>query len=164
MKTKVMMVAGLIIGLFACSEDSVTSLSPVWGIEFSSPGTADLASGMISKGQSASKDSYFVDRAQLQTISQEDYKLTLVFTSGDSLEFMISKRIAGESFQFPEVEGQNSLVYSNFNSSRLTLKESTLTIQPKRGENKVYATLDIHTAEGDFTGTASKIPLIGVLH
>jgi hypothetical protein len=64
-------------------------------------------------------------------------------------------------YLFPGDQTGNRLVSATFNGNALDLAESSISIQPDQGDNKLHIITNMHTYNaGDFSGTLSRIPLL----
>ena len=159
MKTTLLFLVGLTLVLGACSTEE--TLSPIWGIDFSSENTSSFAMGSVDQYKAETKTSYIVKSAKLQCAGEANFTLTYSFESGDVLEVTVVKEKVGQTYQFPGVEGENRLLKAVFNGQVLNLTNSKVVIQPRTEENKLATTAVLQTAEEVvFDGTIARVPLL----
>jgi hypothetical protein len=159
MKPKLMLVLGFVVSLFACN-DEVRTLT-VWGIEYSNLSAISAAAGTIDQQIAGPQITHVVSEAYVTSVGSNDYEVMFGFTSENSLRLIIARHTNDDAFAFPGEVGENHLLYAIFNEDTLTLDASSVIIQPSPGENKLTATIDLHTQEaGNFNGTVSSIPLV----
>lgn len=146
--------------LFACSTEADRD-SPMWGIDFSDASTAEFAMGSVDKQVANTKVTYIAKSGTLTPVGENLYKLAFAFESGDKLEITITKKVQSYNYTFPGVESENQIVSALLNGEVLSLKESTLSIQPRSEENKLLTITTLHTLNaGDLNGTVGRVPLV----
>ena len=163
MKTKVLFLIGLLTLLFQCStEEDVTKKSPLWGVEFSEESTATFVQGALEQQNAGPIVTYIANAGALrQTDVVGVYAISFTFENGESLELSVTKKTADFNYHFPGVESENQLISAIFNGGVLDLKESAVSIQPHKEENKFHIITNMHTLNaGDFNGTLTRIPLL----
>ena len=159
MKTKLLLLVSLSVFLGACSTEE--SLSPQWGIDYSSESTSSFAMGSVDQYQAESKTSYIVKMANLRSAGDDIYSLSYTFESGDALELRIVKRVPGSDYTFPGDAEGNQLLSATFNGQSLRLVDSKVSIQPRTEENKLATATKLQTSEEVvFDGTIGRVPLV----
>lgn len=159
MKTTLLLLVGLTVVLGACSTEE--TLSPVWGIDFSSENTSSFAMGSVDQYKAETKISYIVKMASLRCAGDSNFTLTYSFESGDLLELTIDKQTIGHLYPFPGVPGENRLISAKFNGQLLDLTDSKVVVQPRTEENKLATTALLQTQdEVLFDGTIARVPLL----
>lgn len=162
MKSKIIALA-LCIGLFTACNDDDDNNSPAWGIDYSNPQTSLSAQGSIDQQNAGPKVTYTISKAFV-VLSQNDNNLHVVrykFTSGDSLDLIVTKRTSDYNYHFPGSEKENTLLSATFNNITLKLKESAVSIQPRPDEKKFHTVVNVHSLDlGDFNGTVNSVPLL----
>ncbi len=160
MKTTLLFLFGLSVVLGACSTEEDT-LSPLWGIDFSSENSSSFAMGSVDQYRAETKTIYIVKTANLRCAGEETYALTYTFESDDVLELRIIKRTPDSNYLFPAVEGQNQLLSATFNGVALDLVDSRVSVQPRTEENKLATTTKLQTSqEVVFDGAIGRVPLL----
>lgn len=161
MKTKILLLIGLALVLFQCTEENVAK-SLLWGIDFSDEATTSFAQGALEQQNAGPKVIYIVNNGSLRQTEGEVYTLSFLFENGESLQLTVTKKTADYNYHFPGIDSENQLVSAVFNGNTLDLKESSISIQPKQGDNKLDVVTNMHTLNaGDFNGTLTRVPLVG---
>jgi len=162
MKTKILLLIGLSLLLFQCTEENVAK-SPLWGVDFSDEATSTFAQGAIEQQNAGPKVIHIVNNGALrQTAAEGFYTISFSFENGESLQLTVTKKTADYNYHFPGSESGNQLISAIFNGNLLDLKESAISIQPHKEENKLHIVTNVHTLNaGDFNGTLTRIPLLG---
>jgi hypothetical protein len=159
MKTTLLLLVSLSVILGACGTEE--SLSPQWGIDFSSESTSGFAMGSVDQYRAETKTSYIVKTANLRSAGDDTYALTYTFESGDALELRIVKKEPGMDYPFPGEAGGNQLLSATFNGQPLLLVDSKVSIQPRTEENKLATATKLQTSEEVvFDGTIGRVPLV----
>ena len=90
------------------------------------------------------------------------YTMSFSFENGETLQLSVTKKTSDYNYHFPGDESGNQLVSATFNGNELSLKESSISIQPRQDDNKLNVVTNMHTLNaGDFNGTLTRIPLVG---
>jgi len=159
MKTKLLLVVGLSVILGACGTEE--TMSPQWGIDFSSESTSGFAKGSVDQYHAETKTSYIVKTANLRSAGEDTYALNYTFESGDALELRIVKKVPGSDYAFPGDAGGNQLLSASFNGQTLQLVDSKVSILPRLDENKLATATKLQTAEEVvFDGSIGRVPLV----
>jgi hypothetical protein len=145
--------------LGACSTEE--TLSPQWGIDFSSESTSGFAMGSLDQYWAQTKTSYIVKTANLRSAGDDVFALSYTFESGDALELRIVKKTPGSDYFFPGNAGENQLLSATFNGETLSLVDSKLSIHPRTEENKLATSTKLQTQdEVVFDGAIGRVPLV----
>lgn len=161
MKTKNFLLIGLSVLLFNCNTEEEIKKSSLWGIDFSEQSTTGFAQGTIDLQHAESKTTYVVNEGSLRQSSENDYTISFAFENGESLQLTVSKKTSDANFYYPGSELENQLRSATFNGEVLSLKESSIAIQPRLDENKVWVTANIQTSDATyFKGTLTRVPLL----
>ncbi len=159
MKTALLLLVSLSVILGACGNEE--TLSPQWGIDFSSESTSGFASGSVDQYRAQSKTSYVVKAANLRAAGADVYSLSYTFESGDELQLSVVKRTPGAEFLFPGDATGNQLLSAVFNGSNLNLVDSKVSIYPRADENKLATSTKLQTQdEVVFDGAIGRVPLL----
>ena len=162
MKTKIVLLISLSVLFFQCSKEGVETKSPLWGVDFSAENTTGFAEGAIEQqNDEGPKVIYIVSSGALREAEENFYTVSFTFENGESLELGIIKKTADYNYHFPGNESDNRLISATFNGEVLDLTDSSISIQPDQGDNKLHVITNMHTLNaGDFNGTLSRIPLL----
>lgn len=161
MKTKLLLLIGLSVVFFQCSTEGELTKSPLWGVDFSAESTAAFAGGSIEQQNAESKTIYIVESGSLRETEESHYTISFIFQNGESLQLGIIKQTTDYNCHYPGAESENKLVSATFNGIPLELAESSISIQPDTGDNKLHIITKMRTINaGDFNGTLSRIPLL----
>jgi hypothetical protein len=159
MKTKLLLAFGFVAGFIACTEE--VDKPTLWGIEYSEPQASKLVAGLIERQEVNTNVTFVVNQAYLKETVNGRFMLSYKFSSNDSLKVIINKKTSDVNYAFPGQEESNELLYATFNQDTLDLKESSVSIQPKTGQNKFTTIIKLKTNDfGDFEGTVNSIPLL----
>ncbi len=159
MKTTLSLLLLLSAVLGACTTED--TLSPLWGIDFSSETSSAFAMGSVDQYKADTKTIYLVKAANLRSAGEDNYLLSYTFESGDVLELSIVKKTTDSNYLFPGVEGENQLLSAVFNGERLSLTDSKVSIQPRTDENKFSTITKLQTQdEVVFDGSIGRVPLL----
>lgn len=160
MKTKLLLLISLSVLLFQCSSEEETK-SPLWGVDFSTEAMVNYAQGALEQQNSGPKITYVVNAASLRQSEEDIYSVSFTFENGETLLLSITKKTVDYNYHFPGTGLENQLISAEFNGIPLDLKESSISIQPDEGENKLHVITNMHTLNaGDFNGTLSRVPLL----
>lgn len=155
-----MLVFGFVVGLFGCDEGDIKPTT-VWGIHYSDPSAKYLAAGTVDLQNDGPMTTLAIAAGYLQKTEQEFHKVVYTFSSGDSLSLFVIRRINSDVFDYPGNNEQNQLKYVLFNNDTLPIKESSVTIHPRTGENKLSTFINLQTQAGrSLDGTIGRIPLL----
>ena len=161
MKTKFLLLISLSVAFFQCSTEAEITKSPIWGVDYSAESTTGFAEGSIEQQNDGPKVIYIVNSGALREVGENVYNISFTFENGGSLQLGIIKNTADYNYHFPGNESENQLVSATFNGNALDLAESSISIQPDGGDNKLHVITNMHTLNaGDFNGTSSRIPLL----
>jgi len=159
MKTTLSLLLLLSAMLGACTTED--TLSPLWGIDFSSETSSGFAMGSVDQYKADTKTIYLVKAANLRCAGEDNYILSYEFESGEILELTIMKKTTDSNYMFPGVEGENQLVSAMFNGESLNLVDSKVTVQPRTAENKFSTITKLQTQdEVVFDGAIGRVPLL----
>jgi hypothetical protein len=159
MKTTLLLLVGLSVILGACGTEE--TLSPQWGIDFSSENSSSFAMGSVDQYKAETKTSYIVKTANLRCAGEDTYSLSYIFESGDALELTIIKKSPGTDYFFPGEAGDNQLLSATFNGQSLDLVDSKVSVQPRTEENKLATMTKLQTFdEVVFDGAIGRVPLL----
>jgi hypothetical protein len=160
MKRTLLLLVSLSVILGACSSAEET-MSPQWGIDFSSESTAGFAMRSVDQYRAETKTSYIVKMANLRSAGDDVFALSYTFEGGDALELRIVKKSPGSDYFFPGNAGENQLLSATFNGKVLSLVDSKVSIQPRTEENKLATSTKLQTSEEVvFDGTIGRVPLL----
>ncbi|HTE31550.1 MAG TPA: hypothetical protein VK666_14310, partial [Chryseolinea sp.] len=87
MKTTLSILVVLSVMLGACSTED--TLSPLWGIDFSSENSSGFAMGSVDQYKADTKTIYVVKAANLRSAGEDTYTVSYTFESGDALELVV---------------------------------------------------------------------------
>jgi hypothetical protein len=161
MKTRILLLIGLGLILFQCTEENVAK-SPLWGVDFSEEATSTFAQGAIEQQNDGPKVVHIVNNGSLRQTEGELYTISFSFENGETLQLTVTKKTSDYNYHFPGSESGNQLVSATFNGNALSLTESSISIQPRQDDNKLNVVTNMHTLDaGDFNGTLTRVPLIG---
>jgi hypothetical protein len=159
MKTTLSILVVLSVMLGACSTED--TLSPLWGIDFSSENSSGFAMGSVDQYKADTKTIYVVKAANLRAAGEDTYTVSYTFESGDALELVIIKKNADSNYSFPGTAGENQLVSAMFNGQPLSLVDSRISVQPRTDENKFSTLTKLQTLdEVVFDGAIGRVPLL----
>ena len=160
MKTKILLLIGLSLALFQCTEENVAT-SPLWGVDFSDAATCTFAQGSLEQQNAGPKVTHIVNNGALRQAEENLYTISFAFENGESMELTVTKKTADYNYHFPGQDLENQLISAIFNGAELDLKESAISIQPQKEENKLHVITNLHTLNaGDFNGTLTRVPLV----
>jgi hypothetical protein len=161
MKTNIVLLISLSVALFQCSTEAEITKSPIWGVDYSAESTTGFAQGSIEQQTDGTKTIYIVSSGELREGEENFYTVSFTFENGGSLQLGIIKKTADYNYHFPGNESANQLVSATFNGKALDLTESSISIQPDLGDNKLHIITKMHTLNvGDLNGMLSRIPLL----
>ena len=161
MKTRILLLISLSLVLFRCTEENVAK-SSLWGVDFSDEATSTFAQGAVEQQNAGPKVVHIVNSGSLRQTEGDLYTISFAFENGETLQLMVTKKTSDLNYHFPGTESENQLVAATFNGSELSLKESSISIQPRQEDNKLNVVTNMHTLNaGDFNGTLTRVPLIG---
>ncbi|MEJ7645007.1 MAG: hypothetical protein WKF87_10470 [Chryseolinea sp.] len=159
MKTTLSLLLLLLAMLGACTTED--TLSPLWGIDFSSETSSGFAMGSVDQYKADTKTIYLVKAANVRCAGEDNYILSYTFESGELLELTIIKRTTSSDYMFPGVEGENQLLSAVFKGENLNLVNSKVTVQPRTDENKFATITKLQTLdEVVFAGSIARVPLV----
>lgn len=161
MKTNIVLLISLSVAFFQCSTEAEITKSPIWGVDYSAENTKGFAQGSIEQQIDGTKTIYIVNSGALHEGGENFYIVSFSFENGGSLQLGIIKKTADYNYHFPGNESVNQIVSATFNGKALDLTESSISIQPDPGDNKLHIITKIYTLNaGDFNGMLSRIPLL----
>jgi hypothetical protein len=161
MKTKILLLISLSVVFLQCSTEGEMTKSPLWGVDFSEESTTAFAEGSIEQQNAGPETVYIVESGALREAEESHYTISFTFENGETLLLGIEKKTMDYNYHYPGTESENRLVSATFNGTPLDLTESSISIQPDTGDNKLHIITNMHTINaGDFNGTLSRIPLL----
>ena len=161
MKTKILLLIGLSLLFCQCTEENVAK-SSLWGVDFSDEATSTFAQGALEQQNAGPKVIHIVSNGSLRQTEGDLYTMSFSFENGETLQLSVTKKTSDYNYHFPGDESGNQLVSATFNGNELSLKESSISIQPRQDDNKLNVVTNMHTLNaGDFNGTLTRIPLVG---